>query len=75
MNNLTTVVTPILADVGDAIGYMQSQEFLNWLNALIGGYLSQIVNTIISAGFGLLFSAPGVVFEFLADQFLNGNAG
>ena len=74
MYNLTTAVTPVLADVGDAIGYMQSQEFLNWLNAIIQSFLSQIVNTVISAGFGMFFSAPGMIFEFLAGQFLNANA-
>lgn len=75
MSNVSVLMTPILADVGDAIGYMQSQEFLTWLNGIIGGLLSQLASSLVSMGLGLVFSAPGTIFDLLAGFFLNGAAG
>jgi hypothetical protein len=71
MYSLMSIVTPILADVGDAFGYLQSQEFLTWFDSVLGGLLSNVATQIISTGFGLFFSLPSIILDFvLGSQLL-----
>lgn len=70
MNSLTSTVTPILADVGDAFGYLQSQEFLTWFNSVAGGLLSNLASQVISTGFGIFFSLPSLILDFVLGSAL-----